>query len=394
MHNPQAPAVRSHGLAKRLIATFLVTIVFFALAGSAFAAPPNLILSDGKMRASNSMTAAEIQAYLNTQPGPLKTLVTPDYDKVITLSSSHVNVNMTPDKGEAPKPASQIIWEACQQWNISPMVMLTMLQKEQSLLTRTSLTSTTLARAIGAGCPNGTSNRYPGFGNQIWHGARLLDGYGEGKNGSTIPLYYKGIYVWDKYLNPDVKVYPETLATYKLYIYNPSIGGNTNFWNIYLSRFGNPAADPIAGPAGTVFRFYNTKLGTHFYSASLSEANRVAALLYSRFRYEGVAYFANPAKNSTPLHRFYNKKTGAHFYTASAAERANVQRRYSSTFTYEGVAYNVSAAPAAGAKTIYRFFNKKNGTHFYTASADERDSVRAKLSSIYTYEGIAFYAAP
>ena len=28
-----------------------------------------------------------------------------------------------------------------------------------------------------------------------------------------------------------------------------------------------------------------------------------------------------PAKNSTPLYRFYNKKTGAHFYTASAAER-------------------------------------------------------------------------
>ena len=44
--------------------------------------------------------------------------------------------------------------------------------------------------------------------------------------------------------------------------------------------------------------------------------------------------------------------------------------------------------------TIYRFFNKKNGTHFYTASAAERDSVRAKLSSIYTYEGIAFYAVP
>ena len=83
------PPSRPHGLARRLIATFWRDDSSASrLHGSAFAAPPNLILSDGNLRAYNSMTAAEIQAYLNTQPGPLKTLVTSDYDKVITLSSS------------------------------------------------------------------------------------------------------------------------------------------------------------------------------------------------------------------------------------------------------------------------------------------------------------------
>jgi hypothetical protein len=400
----RSTASQPHGFILRLFAVLGAALVFFALAGPAFAAPPNLILSDGNLRDYNSMSAADIQAFLDKQTGPLKSLVTPDYEKNITLSPTVNNLSTTPDAGEAPKPASLIIWEACQQWHISPKVMLVMLEKEQSLLTRTSLGSTTLARAVGAGCPGSlvypdkadpkynpvATNRYPGFGNQIWNGARLLDMYGEASKGSGIAPFYPGI----SYPTYTVRVYPANWATYKLYIYNPSISGNTNFWNIYLKNFGNPAGDPITGPEGAVFRFYNTKLGTHFYSASLSEANSVAALLYTRFRYEGVAYVADPPKNSTPLYRFFNKTKGSHFYTASTSERDNVIKRFSKTFKYEGVAYNVSAAPADGAVTVYRFFNKKNGTHFYTASAAERDSVQARLGSRYTYEGIAFYAMP
>ena len=60
----------------------------------------------------------------------------------------------------------------------------------------------------------------------MWHGARLLDGYGEGKNGSTIPLYYLGITRKDIYRDPQVTLYPKNLATYKLYVYNPSIGAS------------------------------------------------------------------------------------------------------------------------------------------------------------------------
>ena len=230
-----------HGSVRRFTAALGAALVVFAVTGvgSAFAAPPNRVLSDKVLRNSNSMSAAEIQAYLNTQPGPLKTLVTSDYDKVITPNPRTINVNLTPDTDGVKKPASLIIWEACRQWKVNPRVMLTMLQKEQRLLTRTSLTSTTLSRALGAGCSSGTTNKYPGFGNQIWYGARLLDGYGEGKNGSRIALYYPGIRVWDVCKRPKVAVYPYHRATYKLYVYNPSIGGNTTFWNIYSSRFGN-----------------------------------------------------------------------------------------------------------------------------------------------------------
>ena len=134
-------------------------VVAFAVmligASAAFAATfdPTLVISNDNMRHYDSMSASQIQAFLETQPGPLADLVTSDYDKVITLSKTKNNLNTTPDKGETPKRASLIIWEACQAWKINPKVMLTMLQKEQSLLTRTTLGSTTLARAVGAGCP-------------------------------------------------------------------------------------------------------------------------------------------------------------------------------------------------------------------------------------------------
>ena len=239
---PRIDRVRLGRKASVMVASLVLCLVL-ASASAAFAATfnPALIISDAQMRASTTMTPGDIQAFLNSCTGPLKSLVTTDY-------AGH------------KKPASQIIHEACDQWHVNPRVMLTMLQKEQSLLTRTSLATNTLSRAIGAGCPNASTNKYPSFGQQMYYGARLLDGYGEGKNGSTIPLYHSGIYVTDIYRTPNARVYVGNLATYKLYVYNPSIGakvpygdlsgqlsslsGNANFWVIYRKHFGDPLANP------------------------------------------------------------------------------------------------------------------------------------------------------
>jgi hypothetical protein len=321
------------------------------------------------------MSAADIQAFLVVQTGTLDVLVRPDVNGVA-------------------KPASSIIYEASQTYSVNPKVILSTLQKEQSLLTQPpKLGEATLNKAMGAGVydRNGdgvVENVYPGFGKQISNGARLLSEYGE--PAGSVPLWPSA--GADKWMPAGAK--PVNLATYKQYVYTPSLTGPASFYNIYNARWGDPAAPAIAGPAGAVFRFFNVKTGSHFYSASLTEANRVAALYYSIYRYEGMAYVADPPKNATPLYRFFNKTKGSHFYTATVAERDSVIKRLSKTYTYEGVAYNVSAAPATGAVTVYRFLNRKNGTHFYTATEAERDGVRARLSSIYTYEGIAFYAMP
>ena len=174
----------------------------------------------------------------------------------------------------------------------------------------------------------------------------------------------------------------------------------------YLSQAG--AVNPGGGAGGTavfddvslyvssplpVYRFYSPKNGTHFYTASGPERDMVANTLTSMYTYEGPAYGVVTPANADPLYRFCNRKNGSHFYTASAEECERVKSTLSATYTYDGPAYSVCAAPVAGAIPVYRFYNRKNGCHFYTVSDAERDNVVARLSAIYNLEGIAFYLA-
>ena len=150
---------------------------------------------------------------------------------------------------------------------------------------------------------------------------------------------------------------------------------------------------PIENTPGAVWRFYNRSAGVHFYTADYAEMEHVRGTLTSAYAYEGVAYVvdrANPG-NSSPLYRFYNMRAGSHFYTADPAEKDRVASTLPSLYHYDGPAYAISRTSAPGARTIWRFYNRGNGSHFYTASAAERDNTIALLSSTYAYEGPAFY---
>ena len=50
------------------------------------------------------------------------------------------------------------------------------------------------------------------------------------------------------------------------------------------------------------------------------------------------------------------------------------------------------ASPAyASALDVYRFYNMRTGTHFYTADPAEKANVIATLGAVYHYEGVAYY---
>lgn len=140
-----------------------------------------------------------------------------------------------------------------------------------------------------------------------------------------------------------------------------------------------------------VFRFYNFTNGTHFFTPSETERDTVIATWPNVFRYEGIAYYTNPANNTQPLYRFYNKVSGSHFYTASADEANTILAKWPNVFSLDGQTYAVCPSPVPNSIPVYRFFNRTNGSHFYTASADERDTVIARWSNVYTFEGPAFY---
>lgn len=93
----------------------------------------------------------------------------------------------------------------------------------------------------------------------------------------------------------------------------------------------------------------------------------------------------------SPLYRFYNRRSSSHFYTASTTEANHVIATWPEFYTYEGQTYKVSPAPIFGSTTVYRFYNLTNGSHFYTASKSERDHVIATWPNIYSYEGPAFW---
>jgi hypothetical protein len=153
----------------------------------------------------------------------------------------------------------------------------------------------------------------------------------------------------------------------------------------------NAVAVTALTPAMTaVYRFYNVRTGSHFYTASAAERAHVNATWPTIFTDEGVAYTADPWKNTQPLYRFYNVRTQSHFYTASAAERAHVNATWPTTFSDEGVAYNVSTTSGI---PVYRFYNVRTGSHFYTASAAERAHVNATWPTIFSDEGVAYYLA-
>lgn len=156
-----------------------------------------------------------------------------------------------------------------------------------------------------------------------------------------------------------------------------------------ITNYTAPAPPPPPAKT-TVYRFYNMKNGTHFYTSSYEEKKIILAKWPDVYKYEGVGYEYDGSKAASPLYRFYNAASGSHFFTASAEERDIVLKKWPHIFTYEGVAYNVSKTPVSGG-TVYRFYNVKNGSHFFTANPAERDHVKATWPHIYLYEGPAFY---
>lgn len=377
-------------LALGLIAALSITLL---TVGRAYAAtyPPNYdpmcVISDFNWRHSTSMSQAEIQAFLDSKPTVLKSYSCAEGGPHDTHST-------------VVKPAAQIIYEAAQYYQVNPKLIIATLEKEQSLIsqawhtgldidptsTHTYSTEYHLTNAMGAGVYTGSPDRHPGFGDQVWEGARAL--------GRTDGPYAwwpgKAKTVWSYEHSAYISIAPVNQPTWNFYTYTPYYP-QLSVWQCYNKFFGDPRIDPVLG---RIYRFYNRVNGTHFYTASPAEAQNVASQYSNIYTFEGPAYSVSTTSpaNVNPLYRFFNLKNGSHFYTASPEERDNVIRSFAKTYRYEGPAYNVSFSPV-GTVPIYRFCKVAAGSHFYTMSEAERDTVIANWPTIYRYEGVAYSVA-
>lgn len=165
----------------------------------------------------------------------------------------------------------------------------------------------------------------------------------------------------------------------------------TNSQTAVVQQLASIALDQSA--SDKIYRFFNTASGTHFFTGSIEERNHVIgndALL----SYEGPAFGGSRQSTGTvselAVFRFFNSQTGTHFYTASTGERDSIINTLPQ-FTFEGISYYGFGDGQNGSHiALYRFHNTSNGSHFYTASTGERDQIIETLGH-YRYEGIAYY---
>ena len=171
---------------------------------------PDHILSDAEMTDYNSLSLTGIQRFLEEQGSGLAGGTYTDYLGV-------------------RRSAASIIWQAAQESQINPKVLLTTLQKEQSLIEDPSPTQRQIDRAMGYRCPD-SGSCHPNtldFGKQVDGAAWQFQQY------LTRPQdwFFKAgeTYAVDnRYI-----IRPQTTATAGLYNYTPHYSGNQSFWRIW-----------------------------------------------------------------------------------------------------------------------------------------------------------------
>jgi len=137
---------------------------------------------------------------------------------------------------EGGRRAAKIIWDAAWGYSLNPKVILATLQKEQSLVSRTTYDETAYKKAMGYGCPDsGTCDpAYAGFTTQVDRGTwQLRYNFDRAKNPAS-PDYKVG----QTMTIDGTAVTFNNAATASLYRYTPHISGNRNFHTIYKSYFG------------------------------------------------------------------------------------------------------------------------------------------------------------
>jgi len=184
-----------------------------------------------------------------------------------------------------------------------------------------------------------------------------------------------------------------------VYLY---IGGSANGLEItpghaYLDNLVVEEGTAIESALHDVYRFWSPITGTHFYTASDEERDKLLENSADVWTYEGVVFRAFPDASdpqTKPVYRFWSGSLGTHFYTLSESEKNKLIEEYADVWVFEGAvfyAYTPDEYPA-WASPVYRFWSPVTQAHFFTLDEAERDWLISEYSDVWTYEGIAWYA--
>jgi hypothetical protein len=340
------------------------------------------------------MSVADIQAFLETQSGPLKSYACTD-----TVTSA------TP----ARRSAATIIWRSAQAWNLNPKVIIATLQKEQSLITVSN--SSNEARAVKAmGCgvygidpiTGHTKNRFPGFASQIYNGARVLSTY------ETSYLWYPGktrtvtahkhveatrvagdggVETYLKTVSYQKTITPANASTFALYIYTPYYPQKL-FWDVYTRYFGDTQTPPRMVP---IYRFRSIRNGTYYYTASEAKRYTLIRTAKRSWAFEGRAFTVDKSAtaNTVPLYQMYNTRTHKYYYTASATARDKLLKVRPKQWRLDPIVCYVTRETSETAP-VFKLEKKASHGVVLTSSTALKHDLTTGHAPRYAYRGIAF----
>lgn len=186
---------------------------------------PNYILSNEELNDYTSMDLNDVEIFLGEKEGILKNYV-------------------CEDKAGEKRKASEVIYTLSQENRLNPKFMITMLQKEQSLITDPTPTERQLSAALGYGCPDsgGCNPRWDSFFKQINSAYLQFRAYLDDDPKDYPHRYQAGqTYIFKQHNTNSATidiVTPENKATAALYTYTPHVYyGNYNFWKIWNEYF-------------------------------------------------------------------------------------------------------------------------------------------------------------
>lgn len=257
------------GLVVAIVAALLLTVGAVVAPPSAPAASaanasdwdPGYIIDDAIFYDSSSMTATDVQTFLNGQVRSCASGYTCLKDYAQSTDNRPADAFCNGYTASSRQTAAQIIDNVARSCGISQRVLLVLLQKEQGLVTATAPSSWAYSAAMGQGCPD-TAPCDPstqGFFYQVYYAARQYEIYRAYPNSFGYRAQR-----WNNILfNPNTacgtqSVFINNQATAALYIYTPytpnaaalsnmygtgdscSSYGNRNFWRLFTDWFGNP----------------------------------------------------------------------------------------------------------------------------------------------------------
>ncbi|MEW1961354.1 hypothetical protein AB0269_02695 [Microbacterium sp. NPDC077644] len=238
------------------------------------------IISDAVFTSKNTMSATQIQSFLNSKVS--KCVVGKDEDGLpyvclkdlkVPTQSKAADAYCSAYAGAASESAARILYKVAQACNINPQVLIVMLQKEQGLVTHIWPSNWRYNKAMGQACPDTApcDTAFAGFFAQVYGAARQMQIYMEGKYFQ----WYKAGQTWRVQYHPNAacgsgSVYIANKATEALYYYTPyqpnaaamragygtgdgcSSYGNRNFYNYFTDWFGSTGSADVCDVPGNV----------------------------------------------------------------------------------------------------------------------------------------------